>query len=164
MVRVHEPSPKESLNILNTVSEGYSLFHNVLYDSSALLEAVSLSNRYIKDRALPDKAIDLIDQAGARLKISSFKKPNSLKALEQIIVDQRLTMIPSNQYLLNINLRLENGEKNNLNPNLLFYQSIYKKLYSIDLIFPSRFCRKVILLDYQSFIKICRKMLSAKTM
>mgnify|MGYP003151583409 CR=1 FL=1 len=87
VVRVHEPSPKESLNILNTVSEGYSLFHNVMYDSSALLEAVSLSNRYIKDRALPDKAIDLIDQAGARLKISSFKKPNSLKALEQIIID-----------------------------------------------------------------------------
>tara|TARA_B100002019_G_C21274935_1_gene604932 strand:- start:2513 stop:4918 length:2406 start_codon:yes stop_codon:yes gene_type:complete len=87
IVRVSEPSPKECLNILNTLAESYSSFHSVKYDESSLEEAIFLSNRYIKDRALPDKAIDLIDQAGARLKIKGYKKPNSIKALEKIIVD-----------------------------------------------------------------------------
>lgn len=87
VVRVDEPSEEESLNILNTLSESYSLFHSVNYDPNSLKEAVTLSNRYVKDRALPDKAIDLIDQAGARLKIKFYKKPNSLRALEKIIVD-----------------------------------------------------------------------------
>ena len=61
-----------------------------------------MSNRYIKDRALPDKAIDLIDQAGARLKIKGYKKPNSIKALEKIIVDPEVDDDTKKQFLQNI--------------------------------------------------------------
>jgi len=87
VVRVGEPSTQECFEILKTASENYRHFHAVDYSESALLESITLSDQYIKDRSLPDKAIDLIDQAGARLKIKTYQKPNSLKALEKIISD-----------------------------------------------------------------------------
>ena len=87
MVRVDEPSKEESLNILRVLAEDYSAFHAVTYDDSTLVEAISLSDRYITDRSLPDKAIDLVDQAGARLKIKSYKKPRSITALEKVMID-----------------------------------------------------------------------------
>lgn len=87
VVRVNEPSESESIKILKIVSEAYSDFHGVAFEDEALVEAVMLSNKYINDKKLPDKAIDVIDQAAAKLKIKSFRKPNSAKALEKIISD-----------------------------------------------------------------------------
>ncbi len=87
VVRVDEPSESESINILKIVSKSYSDYHAVSYEEDALKEAVILSNKYINDKSLPDKAIDLIDQAAARLKIKTFKKPNSAKAMEKVISD-----------------------------------------------------------------------------
>ncbi|MCL1893180.1 MAG: ATP-dependent Clp protease ATP-binding subunit [Holophagaceae bacterium] len=68
-VTVNPPSEEESLNILEGIKNRYEIFHRVRYSSEALKEAVYLSNRYITDRFLPDKAIDLIDEAGARVKL-----------------------------------------------------------------------------------------------
>ena len=68
-VWVAEPSPEEALDILYGIKERYEEFHRVGLTPEALSAAVDLSNRYIADRALPDKAIDLIDEAGSRVKL-----------------------------------------------------------------------------------------------
>ena len=93
VVRIDEPSESECINILKIVSASYSDFHAVGFDEEALTEAVVLSNKYINDKKLPDKAIDIIDQAAAKLKIKSFKKPNSAKALEKIIADPEVDQV-----------------------------------------------------------------------
>ena len=68
-IKVEPPSEKESLEILNGVKEKYENFHHVAYDDEAVEAAVYQSSRYITDRFLPDKAIDLVDEAGARAKL-----------------------------------------------------------------------------------------------
>ena len=68
-IKVAPPSEQESLAILNGIKEKYESFHQVEYTDEALEASVYLSNRYISDRFLPDKAIDLIDEAGARVKL-----------------------------------------------------------------------------------------------
>jgi ATP-dependent Clp protease ATP-binding subunit ClpC len=82
-IKVAEPSYKETIIILDGIKERYEKFHNVVYTQSAIVAAVELSKRYLNDRFLPDKAIDLMDEAGARtnsnsnpanLKIGSLKK------------------------------------------------------------------------------------------
>ncbi len=68
-VMVREPTREESLDILQGILERYADFHEVVYDDEAVDAAVDLSVRYISDRALPDKAIDLLDEAGSRVKL-----------------------------------------------------------------------------------------------
>ena len=70
-VRIGEPSPAASLEILNGLKETYEAHHGVTYDDDALPAAVRLSTRYITDRFLPDKAIDVIDEAGAMVQLSA---------------------------------------------------------------------------------------------
>lgn len=71
-VKIEEPSFSESVEILRGVKKMYEDFHLVKYDDEVISEAVKLSSRYIHERALPDKAIDILDEAGARCKIRSF--------------------------------------------------------------------------------------------
>jgi ATP-dependent Clp protease ATP-binding subunit ClpC len=71
-VLVEEPSPEEALAILEGLQERYERHHRVAYSSDALAAAVALSARYIPDRQLPDKAIDLIDEAGSRVRIAAY--------------------------------------------------------------------------------------------
>ena len=68
-VKVPPPSEEEAVQILDGVRERYETFHQVRYTDDALAAAVYQSNRYIPDRFLPDKAIDVIDEAGARVKL-----------------------------------------------------------------------------------------------
>src|SRR5690606_17146323 len=68
-VTVGEPSIEDAVEILHGLADRYAEHHNVTYTDAALRAAVELSDRYITDRFLPDKAIDLIDQAGARLSL-----------------------------------------------------------------------------------------------
>jgi len=68
-VMVVEPTPEETVDILNGIRERYEEFHGVVFTDDALRAAVDLSTRYITDRRLPDKAIDLIDEAGSRVKL-----------------------------------------------------------------------------------------------
>ncbi|CAI2686100.1 ATP-dependent Clp protease ATP-binding subunit ClpE [Apilactobacillus kunkeei] len=79
-VQVDEPSLKQAIHILNGIKGRYEKYHHVKYSDDAIKAAVYLSNRYIQDRFLPDKAIDLIDEAGSKLNIKSdVKSPDDLK-------------------------------------------------------------------------------------
>lgn len=77
-VHVHEPSQEDAIAILRGVAEKYELFHGVRITDDAIVSAVNFSSRYITDRFLPDKAIDLIDEAASALRISLENKPEEL--------------------------------------------------------------------------------------
>jgi len=81
-VRVDEPSPEETVLILKGLRPKYEEHHKVEYTDKALEAAVRYSVRYITDRYLPDKAIDLMDEAGSRARISTMIRPPEIKALE----------------------------------------------------------------------------------
>ncbi|MBD2635793.1 ATP-dependent Clp protease ATP-binding subunit [Limnothrix sp. FACHB-881] len=82
-VKVGEPTPAEAIEILRGLRSTYETFHNVLMTDEAIAAAVTLADRYIADRFLPDKAIDLIDEAGSRARVSVGKKPAHIRDLEQ---------------------------------------------------------------------------------
>ena len=82
-VVIEEPSIDDSIIILNGLRDKYEAHHNVKITNDAIDAAVKLSDRYISDRFLPDKAIDLIDEASAKAKLKSFVEPESLKKLEK---------------------------------------------------------------------------------
>jgi ATP-dependent Clp protease ATP-binding subunit ClpC len=84
-VMVREPSQEEAVEILRGLRERYEKHHHTRYSDEALRAAVSLSARYLQDRFLPDKAIDVLDEAGARARIASMTRPPDLKAKEQAI-------------------------------------------------------------------------------
>ena len=77
-VHVLEPSQEDAIAILRGIAEKYELFHGVRITDEAILAAVNLSSRYITDRFLPDKAVDLIDEAASSLKIALENKPDEL--------------------------------------------------------------------------------------
>ena len=81
-IQVHEPTIAETIEILKGLRERYENHHHVTITDEALQSAAELSARYIQDRNLPDKAIDLIDEAGARLRIKRLTAPPELKELE----------------------------------------------------------------------------------
>ncbi len=85
MVMVNEPDVNETINILKGLKSRYEEFHKIKYSDKALEVAAKLAHRYISDRYLPDKAIDLIDEAGAKLKIKKVEKPKELKIIEKEI-------------------------------------------------------------------------------
>lgn len=82
-VMVGEPSPEEAVQILYGLRDRYEAHHKVKISDEAIEAAVKLSRRYINDRYLPDKAIDLIDEAASRLHISNFTHPKDIKELEE---------------------------------------------------------------------------------
>jgi ATP-dependent Clp protease ATP-binding subunit ClpC len=82
-IKVAPPSELECIQILHGIRERYESFHQVEYTDEALEAAVYLSNRYISDRFLPDKAIDLIDEAGARVKLRRAAIPDELVNLQR---------------------------------------------------------------------------------
>lgn len=83
MVMVDATSPEETLQILNNIKEKYEDHHNVIYTPEALSACVNLSDRYISDRFLPDKAIDILDEAGARVHINNIHVPDEILKLEE---------------------------------------------------------------------------------
>jgi len=84
-VLVSEPSEEEAISILRGLKERYEVHHGVRIKDAAIVAAVQLSNRYISDRFLPDKAIDLIDEAASKLRIEIDSLPEELDALERKI-------------------------------------------------------------------------------
>jgi ATP-dependent Clp protease ATP-binding subunit ClpC len=87
-IKVAAPNEEESISILQGIKEKYESFHQLRYTDEALESSVYLSNRYITDRFLPDKAIDLLDEAGARVKLRSISVPEEL-----INIQRRIRMI-----------------------------------------------------------------------
>ncbi len=82
-IQVDEPTPEESQQILEGLRDRYEAHHRVTISDDAIESAVRLSDRYITDRFLPDKAIDLIDEAASRVRLRSYTAPPNLKELEQ---------------------------------------------------------------------------------
>ncbi|MGH7182473.1 MAG: ATP-dependent Clp protease ATP-binding subunit [Nitrospiraceae bacterium] len=82
-IHVQPPSNDETVLIIQGLRDRYEEHHGVEISEEAILEAVKLSDRYISDRFLPDKAIDLIDETGSRAKLQTYALPSDLKAMEQ---------------------------------------------------------------------------------
>ena len=89
-VVVAEPTVEDTISILRGIKEKYELHHGVRITDGALVAAASLSNRYITDRFLPDKAIDLIDEAASRLRMEVDSKPEDLDALDREIMQKQI--------------------------------------------------------------------------
>ncbi len=87
VVMVDATTPEETIQILNNIKEKYENHHNVDYTEEAIEACVKLSDRYISDRFLPDKAIDVLDETGARVHINNIHVPESIVELEEKIED-----------------------------------------------------------------------------
>src|SRR5438874_6180465 len=89
-VFVSEPSVEDTISILRGIKEKYELHHGVRITDSALVAAATLSHRYITDRFLPDKAIDLMDEAAARLRMEVDSKPEEIDEIDRRIVQLKI--------------------------------------------------------------------------
>ncbi|MEM9320788.1 MAG: ATP-dependent chaperone ClpB [Pseudomonadota bacterium] len=87
---VDEPTVEDTVSILRGIKEKYELHHGVRIGDAALVAAATLSNRYITDRFLPDKAIDLVDEAASRLRMEVDSKPEELDALDREILQKQI--------------------------------------------------------------------------
>ena len=86
-IDVEEPSVEDTVTILKALVPRYEEHHHVRYTPAAIEAAASLSNRYIQDRYLPDKAIDLIDEAGARARIAANRAPQEVRDAEKRVAE-----------------------------------------------------------------------------
>lgn len=97
-IQVLEPSPDEAIEILKGIKEKYEQYHEVSYSEEAIKACVTLSHRYIQDRFLPDKAIDLLDEAGAKLNLTSeYKDSKQLEdRLKEIATEKEVALQAEN--------------------------------------------------------------------
>jgi len=113
-IKVPAPTEQESIEILNGVKEKYENFHKIRYADEAIEAAVHLSSRYISDRFLPDKAIDLIDEAGARIKLQNHSVPEEIVNIKRRIrvIDGRVeNAISAREFEKAAQYRLEGDEQ-----------------------------------------------------
>ncbi|MDB5459057.1 MAG: clpB, partial [Caulobacteraceae bacterium] len=89
-VFIEEPSVEDTVSILRGLKEKYEVHHGVRISDSAIVAAATLSNRYITDRFLPDKAIDLIDEAGSRVRMAVDSKPEELDEIDRRLVQLKI--------------------------------------------------------------------------
>jgi len=100
-IKVEEPSVAHTIEILKGLRDRYESHHRVTITDQALVAAANLADRYISDRHLPDKAIDLIDEAGSRLRIKRMETPPDFKELENqiaLVVQQKKEAVESQQF------------------------------------------------------------------
>ncbi|MHB1278279.1 MAG: ATP-dependent Clp protease ATP-binding subunit [Bacteroidia bacterium] len=100
-VMVEPATPEETIEILNNIKEKYEDHHGVTYTDEAINACVSLSNRYMTDRFLPDKAIDVLDEAGARVHITNIHVPEEILSLEakvEEIKHEKNSVVKSQKY------------------------------------------------------------------
>ncbi|MBN2054027.1 ATP-dependent Clp protease ATP-binding subunit [bacterium] len=92
-IKVEAPNSEETLRILQGLKHKYEAHHRVRYDDEGLLYAVKFADQYITDRNLPDKAIDVMDESGSRVRLDAMKLPKTIKELEaeMVTVDQCIT-------------------------------------------------------------------------
>ncbi len=100
-VLVNPPSPEEAVHILENIKEKYEEFHNVSYTEDAIKSCVKFSDRYITDRFLPDKAIDVMDEVGARVHLKNISVPKHVEDLEkqiEVIKEDKNSAVKNQQY------------------------------------------------------------------
>jgi ATP-dependent Clp protease ATP-binding subunit ClpB len=105
-VYVNEPSPEDAIAILRGLAEKYELYHGVRITDDAILSAVNLSSRYITDRFLPDKAVDLIDEAASALRISLENKPEEL-----VVTDRQIRRLEIEREALRKEVEISDNKK-----------------------------------------------------
>ncbi len=101
MVMVEPATPEESIEILNNIKDKYEAHHSVNYEPEAIIACVKMSSRYLTDRHLPDKAIDVLDEAGARVHLSNIHVPSDILELEKQIEEikvEKNQVVKSQQY------------------------------------------------------------------
>ncbi len=101
VVKVEEPGDQETEEILNGIKAKYESYHKVKYDDAVVPAIVKLSRRYIPEKVLPDKAIDILDEAGAAKKISEEARPAELAELEQNIsqlIEEKTSLVQNQDY------------------------------------------------------------------
>lgn len=135
-VLINEPTVDETITILKNIKEKYENHHKVTYTDEAIEECVKLSDRYITDRAMPDKAIDILDEAGAATNVSQ-EKPASIKKLElekKKLAEQKLLVVSRQKYEEAAELRdKENKLSNKLeSEKLKWEQQLDKKRTTVD--------------------------------
>ena len=89
-VFVDQPTVEESISILRGLKQRYEMHHGVPIADSAIVAAVTLSDRYITERFLPDKAIDLMDEAASRLRMQAHSKPEALDAVDRLLMQKNV--------------------------------------------------------------------------
>ena len=116
-VKVAEPSITDSVTILMGLKKAYEAHHKVKYSDKAIEQAVKLSSRYINDRFLPDKAIDIIDEAGAKARLANCVRPQELKDIEEEIKElsvKKEELVRSQEYEKAANVRDDVNKKKQL--------------------------------------------------
>ena len=101
VVKVEEPGDQETEEILNGIKIKYENYHKVIYDDAVIPAIVKLSRRYIPEKVLPDKAIDILDEAGAAKKIQEEARPTELAELEQNIsqlIEEKTALVKNQDY------------------------------------------------------------------
>lgn len=124
-VYVNEPQVEETISILRGIKEKYELHHGVRIADAALVAAAVMSNRYITDRFLPDKAIDLVDEAASRLRMAIDSKPEHLDELDRHLIQLKIERealrkeddIASKERLKKIEMEIEQLEKESAEEN-----------------------------------------------
>ncbi|MCX7631875.1 MAG: ATP-dependent Clp protease ATP-binding subunit [Turneriella sp.] len=115
-VMVEEPSVEDTIRILAGLRHAYEKHHGVIYTKEAIIAAVKLSDRYIRDRFLPDKAIDIIDEAGSHARLKSAVIPEEIKDIErqiQALTREKNEMVRRQEYEKAAKLRDQISEANN---------------------------------------------------
>ena len=112
-VTVGEPSEEQAMRIMEGLRDRYEAHHQVHFTDEALQAAVTLSDRYIQDRFLPDKAIDVMDEAGARMRIRNMVLPEEVRALEEKlrkVTEERTAAVAAQNYEKALQLRDQEEE------------------------------------------------------
>ena len=130
-ITVEPSTPEESLVILNNIKDRYEDHHNVIYTEEAIDACVKLTDRYLQDRFLPDKAIDALDEVGSRVHIMNVKIPDEIKEIEKELEDIKIAkrdVIRSQQYERAADLRDEEKKlTSNLKEEYTKWREQYKK-------------------------------------
>ncbi|MDX1976099.1 MAG: AAA family ATPase, partial [Pseudanabaenaceae cyanobacterium bins.68] len=130
-VYVDQPSVEDTISILRGLKERYEVHHGVKIADSALVAAAVLSNRYISDRFLPDKAIDLVDESAAKLKMEITSKP-----LELDEIDRRLLQLQMERLSLRQEEEIALGDRSELNGKVIYRsksaQATLERLQKLD--------------------------------
>ena len=112
-ITVGEPSEEESIQILQGIRDKYEAHHKVRITDEAIIAAVKMSARYIGDRYLPDKAIDLVDEAASRVRLKSHTPPPDLKELEaklKVLAEEKASAVNAQDFENAAKLRDEEKE------------------------------------------------------
>ncbi len=122
-ILVNEPSEEDAIKILFGIKSHYEAHHSIFYDDDAIISCVRYSNRFIKDRKLPDKAIDILDEAGVKAKLDNSIRPEDISELETDIENlnlQKLHFVKNQEYESAAIIRDKVNEK-----KILLNQKIY---------------------------------------